>query len=101
MAETPCYIRLHVRLRECNRGRCAGYGGVRALLRPAGSSPDGAARARVGVPTRSGAPCAAPSPGAAADPVAALAMAGRIQDRCRGKRARAMTPTAQRTIMVA
>jgi hypothetical protein len=46
------------------------------MLRPAGCSSDGAARARVGVPTRSGGPCAAPSPGAAAGPVAALAMAG-------------------------
>jgi hypothetical protein len=55
------------------------------MRRPAGCNSDDAAMARVGVPTRSGALCAAPSPGAAAEPVAALAMAGRTQDRCRGE----------------
>jgi hypothetical protein len=38
-------------------------------------------------------------PGGSADPIAALAMAGRTQDRCRGK-SLAIAPTTQRTIMV-
>ena len=75
--------------RECNRRRWRGYGGLRAQRRPAGCSPDGAARARVGVPAmlsrrpwRQGMfslePPAAPSSGAAADHVVALAIAGRV-----------------------
>jgi hypothetical protein len=44
------------------------------VRRPAGCNSDGAARARVGVPTRSAVPSSRPS-----------AMAGGTRDRCRGE----------------
>ena len=84
MAGTPCFTLLHVRLRNCNRGRWRGYGGLRAhatasrmQLRRCGGSPgrrtDKERRTMVGTGR------------AAANPVVALTATGRTRHRCRGK----------------